>query len=131
MLKLLGLSLVMAAPIWTATVLPLHFEANQGQSASDVRYLARVRDATVYLTSFGFRVDGRGGRSEIWFIGSSPQAHWTASGRPAGTTSYLIGNDSSRWLRDLPNFSRVESKDIYPGIDMVAYGTEGRLEYNF
>ena len=52
------MGLILAAPVLAATALPLHFEPNRGQSATDVRYLARVRNATVYLTDSGIRVDG-------------------------------------------------------------------------
>jgi len=131
MVKMTAVGLVMAAQVWAASPLPLHFEPNRGQAPAEARYLARVRNATVSLTEGGIFVDGPGGRTAIRCEGSAATAPWTPAGESAGTTSYWIGNDSSRWLRSIPNFNRVERKEIYPGIDLVVYGAEGRLEYDF
>ncbi|MBM3793332.1 MAG: hypothetical protein FJW31_04545 [Acidobacteria bacterium] len=46
--------------------------------------------------------------------------------------NYFVGNDESRWVRDVPTFGRVRYRDVYPGIDLVYYGTSaGRLEHDF
>lgn len=50
----------------------------------------------------------------------------------SGKSNYFMGNDSSKWHTDIPNFSKVMYRDIYPGIDLVFYGSkEGELEYDF
>src|SRR5205823_3719035 len=48
-----------------------------------------------------------------------------------GHTNYFIGNDSSRWLRNIPQFGRVRYNDLYSGINLDFYGRQGRLEYDF
>lgn len=130
MVKMTAFGLAMAAQVWAAS-LPLHFEPNRGQAPAEARYVARVRNATVSLTGAGVLVDGPGGRTAIRCEGSALAASWTPAGEPAGTTSYWIGNDPSRWLRSIPNFNRVKRNGIYPGIDLIVYGVEGRLEYDF
>jgi Beta-propeller repeat len=60
---------------------------------------------------------------------SSPQVAGTEL--LPGKSNYLIGNDPSQWHRDVPQFARVRYRDVYPGIDLVYYGKQGRLEYDF
>ena len=44
---------------------------------------------------------------------------------------YFLGNDPARWQKDVPSFERVRYDSVYPGIDLVFYGKEGELEYDF
>lgn len=48
-----------------------------------------------------------------------------------GKINYLIGNDSSKWQTGVPTFAKVSVVGIYPGIDLVYYGNQHRLEYDF
>lgn len=44
---------------------------------------------------------------------------------------YLIGSDPARWRRNVPTFGRVRFEAVYPGIDLIYHGNEGRLEHDF
>jgi hypothetical protein len=48
-----------------------------------------------------------------------------------GHSNYLIGNDRTQWRTNIPHFAKVRYRSVYPGIDLVYYGNEGRLEYDF
>ncbi|GAC1430871.1 MAG: hypothetical protein NVS1B11_05630 [Terriglobales bacterium] len=48
-----------------------------------------------------------------------------------GKSDYFIGKDDSKWTRNVPQYARVREKNVYPGIDLVYYGSQGRLEYDF
>src|ERR1039458_3948269 len=48
-----------------------------------------------------------------------------------GKSSYFIGNDRSKWRYGIPQFARVQYQAVYPGIDLVYYGDQGQLEYDF
>jgi hypothetical protein len=48
-----------------------------------------------------------------------------------GKVNYLIGNNPDRWQTDVPTFARVAYRDIYPGINLVYYGSQQQLEYDF
>ena len=48
-----------------------------------------------------------------------------------GKSNYFIGNDAAKWHRNIPQFARVRYQDVYPGIDLVYYGNQGQLEYDF
>ncbi len=47
-----------------------------------------------------------------------------------GRVNYLIGNDPSKWHTDVPTYGRVLYHSLYPGVDMVYYGTPGALEFD-
>ena len=53
------------------------------------------------------------------------------AGPVAGTSNYFIGNDPSQWHTDIPNYGQVEEQNVYPGVDLVYYGNQQQLEYNF
>lgn len=46
-------------------------------------------------------------------------------------TNYFIGNDASKWRTDVPNFRRVRYDGIYSGINLLYYGNQRQLEYDF
>ena len=48
-----------------------------------------------------------------------------------GTTSYFIGNDPALWRTGIPSFSCVAYRAIYPGVDLVDYGSGRDLEFDF
>lgn len=53
-------------------------------------------------------------------------------GRQTGVSSYFLGNDPSKWIAAVPHYSRVRYRDVYPGIDLIYYGSaDGKLEYDF
>ena len=49
----------------------------------------------------------------------------------AGKVNYLLGNRSHEWHRNVPTYGRVRYGAVYPGIDVVYYGQQGSLEYDF
>jgi hypothetical protein len=48
-----------------------------------------------------------------------------------GKSNYFIGKNSGKWRRNVPTFAGVKFREIYPGIDLIYRGTEGRVEYEF
>ena len=48
-----------------------------------------------------------------------------------GTSNYLTGNDPSQWHTNVPNFARVQLQGVYPGVDLIYYGNQRQLEYDF
>ncbi len=49
----------------------------------------------------------------------------------AEPSRYFRGNDPAAWRTGIPTYARVEYVDVYPGIDLVYYGNQQRLEYDF
>src|SRR5260370_3718443 len=48
-----------------------------------------------------------------------------------GTVNYLIVNDPAQWHTGVPTFSKVHYRNVYPGIDLIYYGNQRQLEYDF
>jgi uncharacterized protein (TIGR03437 family) len=48
----------------------------------------------------------------------------------SGKSNYFIG-PPSEWRRDVPQYGRVRYRGVYPGVDLVFYGSERRLEYDW
>jgi hypothetical protein len=120
---------------------PLYFEENQGQTAGEVRYLARGPGYTAYLTGretvFQYRT-GKPGRKEgkeavvrMTLSGSKAPASIQGGGRLPGIVNYLIGNDPSQWHSSIPTYSEVDYRGVYPGVDLVYRGAGKRLEFDF
>src|SRR5207248_1199140 len=64
-------------------------------------------------------------------LGSNPDPRTAAADPLPGRVSYFIGNDPTKWRTNVPTFGRVNYKEVYPGIDLTYYGTQGSLEYDF
>jgi beta-propeller repeat-containing protein len=132
---------------------PLAFEANRGQTDRSVDFLARGVGYTLFLASTEavLRLAGSDtSRREppglirsverqrhthavlrLSVIGAHPAARGAGRAELRGKANYFIGDDPARWRSGVPTFGRVEYHDVYPGIDLVYYGTQGQLEYDF
>lgn len=115
----------------TLTRLPLRFEANLGQWNPAVRYAARGDRYSVLLTAAGPSLAFGGARRvDLSLDGSNPAPEIDAAGRSPVRTDYFIGS-KDRWRTNVPLFSRVVYRGVYPGIDVAYYGNASRLEYDF
>jgi hypothetical protein len=63
--------------------------------------------------------------------GANPDARIAGMDKLPGRTNYFIGNDPSKWHTDVPSYAQVRYSSIYPGVDLVFYGNQRRLEYDF
>ena len=115
---------------------PLTFEANQGQTDPQVRFLSRGSGYALFLTSNEAvlsltRHPGTHATIRTGLLGARRSPQIDALDRLPGQSNYFAGNDPSRWRTGVPTFARVRYKAVYPGVDLVYYGSQGRLEYDF
>jgi hypothetical protein len=179
--------------------LPLGFEANQGQTDGQVKFLSRGRGYTMFLTqgeavlslrkpsavsnqlsalrkgvalatpsagppsSRALAPEGlltrptdalfppliQNPRSQIQnlpapskqnlvpavlrmtLVGANANAKVTGLDELPGKSNYFLGNDPKKWRTNVPTYAKVKYKGVYPGIDLLYYGNQGRLEYDF
>ena len=64
-------------------------------------------------------------------VGANPQAHITGVGKQLAQSNYFIGNDPSQWHTRVANYEKVRYAGVYPGVDLVYYGNQKQLEYDF
>jgi uncharacterized protein (TIGR03437 family) len=122
--------------------LALSFEANHGQADAAVKFIARGNGYTLYLRHSGDLLtriqrarsshdDGIEMPLEMKVVGANPQPHGEGLEQLPAKVNYFIGNDPSKWRTGIPTFARVKYRQLYDGIDLVYYGKQGRLEYDF
>ncbi len=63
--------------------------------------------------------------------GANPAAKPAGSDQLPGTANYILGNDPAKWHTAIPTFAKVKYSGVYNGIDLVYYGNQGQLEYDF
>jgi hypothetical protein len=110
----------------------ISFEENHGQAAPEARFLARGQGYNLVLTPEGNRLvlrhAGRGLSLETQLVGANTNATIRGEEKQAGKVHYLRGDAS---LTNIPTFAQVRYERVYPGIDLVYYGNQRQLEYDF
>lgn len=46
-------------------------------------------------------------------------------------SNYFIGNNPDQWISNVPHYTAVEYKNVYPNIDLVYYFHQGQIEFDF
>ncbi len=137
---------------------PLRFEENQGQTARGVRFISHGTGYELFLTpqeavlalhptrrldpSPTHRMahsqaqrDARHAEKTAVLRMRLANANKTikvAGVDPLpGRVDYFLGNDPANWRTNIPSYARVKYADVYPGVDLVFYGNQRRLEYDF
>jgi hypothetical protein len=137
-----GLTALAGTPALRFAELPLSFEPNRGQADRDFRFLSRAPGLALALTGDGATIALRGCKTaatadcaaamvRMRIVGASRSV--TLAGREplGGFSNYLSGSDPAKWVRDVPQYRKVEYHGIYPGTDLVFYGNGQRMEYDF
>jgi hypothetical protein len=114
---------------WNAQ--PLAFEPNLGQGDADAQFFARGPGYVLALERDGAALALGSETLRLRLDGlqdaQAPQAESLMPGR----VNYYVGSDPSKWRENVATYARVRYSSVYPGIDLVYYGTQGRLEYDF
>src|SRR5882762_5338426 len=123
--------------------LPLSFEINQGQTDSRVKFISRGASYNLFLTSTeavlsldsnrGVGGDQRSTRTakhvlRMNLVGANPTPQVEGSDELPGKSNYFIGNNPKNWRANISTFARVHYQDVYPGVDVVYYGNQRKLE---
>jgi len=114
--------------------LPLHFEANRGQFNSEVKFVARSRDYSISLTASESIVQVGGNRSAEFRmkpVGGNLRSKVSGINPLISKSNYIVASDSAKSITGVPNFAAVKYEAIYPQIDLIYYGNQRQLEYDF
>jgi uncharacterized repeat protein (TIGR01451 family) len=68
---------------------------------------------------------------QMKLVGANRNALITVTDPLPGKSNYLLGNDPAKWRIGVPQFARLRYESVYPGINLVFYGNQGQLEYDF
>lgn len=119
---------------------PLSFEPNQGQAMSTVQFVSRGSGYALFLAAGDvvLNLERRqpssataAGVLRMRLVGANATANATAEERQTGVVSYFLGNDPKKWRTGIPTYGRVSYSQVYPGVDLVFYGNQRQLEYDF
>lgn len=122
--------------------LPLSFEKNEGQADPRVKFLAHGEGYSLSLTRDGallFLHSATDPKTQpestatpqIKLVGANPNPVIVGTDELPGKVNYILGDDPKKWRTNLPTFAQVLYKDVYPGIDLVFHGNQGKLEFDF
>lgn len=110
--------------------LPLTFEENRGQTDRQIRFLARGAGYALFLkpTEATFRLgSGRGAVVRMALAGANGKAELRGEQPGTARSHYFRGGRALHAAR----YAQVRSREVYPGVDLVYYGRQRSLEYDF
>src|SRR5687768_15291118 len=111
----------------TEAVMALHNPAAHKKGKENHESRSRAHDSESRTS--GTRLPRRIVRMKL--EGANPDPLIEGLGQLATTSNYFAGPDPAGWHTDIPSFTRVRYTQVYSGIDMVYYGNQRRLEYDF
>ncbi len=125
--------------------IPLAFEPNAGQAEPRAEFAGRAGGLNILLTNAGIEFAASGVRRKsgaprnvsLNFFSARNRTGtehsklaWQGQERTSGQTNYFLGNDPARWRTHVPQFGKAVARSVVPGVDLVAYGNDARLEYD-
>ncbi len=136
--------------------LPLRFEKNEGQTSDAVKFLSRGSGYTLYFTPTESvmvlsrvvnapppekqlrdlmqaqeSVKRETSVLRMQVVGANKDAIIKGEDKLPGTSNYFKGSDPGKWRQGVANYKKVHYEEVYPGIDLVYYGNQRKLEYDF
>jgi hypothetical protein len=117
--------------------MPLRFEANLPGGRFAPEFVARGAgyaihlsrgDATVVLKAPGAQQPST---IAMRLVDARPDTYGIGAIELPGRSNHLIGNDPRTWRSGTASYARVEYRGVYPGVDLVYYGNQQQLEYDF
>ncbi|MBL8177031.1 MAG: SBBP repeat-containing protein [Bryobacterales bacterium] len=111
----------------------LYFEPNRGQAGKSILAVSRGGGfltllsgrETLYLNS------NTADPITMQLVGAASPISVEFEQPLRGISNYFYGKDPANWHTDVPHYAKVRFKQVYPGIDLVYYSTEQRMEYDF
>ncbi|MCX6581461.1 MAG: SBBP repeat-containing protein [Candidatus Aminicenantes bacterium] len=119
--------------------MPLYFIPNNGQMDKLVYYYVQGKDKTVYFTSEGvtysLNFKDPSQLSQRWvvkleFVGARKNVKPECLESSGTVVSYFLGKPQD-WNAGLQAASKILYRELWPGIDMVYYGTVNKMKYEF
>ena len=136
----------------------LRFVENVGQIAEPVRYVSHGSGYELFLTQqdvllalnparsldlspthraaffrkrHSTRVKAKNSVVQVHLVNSNPNSNIAGIDSVPGRIGYFLGSDATKWRTDVPAFARVKYANVYPGVDLVFYGNQRQIEYDF
>src|SRR5882724_5897934 len=108
--------------------LPLHFEANRGQTDKDVHFLSRGAGYSLYLTAgeavlvlAKSNADAkRDAQTQVKsvalrmsLVGAARKPVVSGLDEQPGKANYFVGKDPAKWRSNVPTYAKVHYQNVY------------------
>lgn len=119
---------------------PMQFEERRNGDAASSAFVARGPGYSVVLqpTSASLLLHHPDSSAktppdqvQMRLANANPTSPMFAEQPLKGYVNYMSGPDRSQWRLGIPTFARTRVHNVYAGIDLVYYGTQRQLEYDF
>jgi hypothetical protein len=125
---------------------PLHFEINQGQMEKSVRFISRGGNHAVLLkqneAQLILPVEQKSDTAtterrpqpdvlKMKLARANETPTLAAVDELPGRANYFVGSNPEAWRKDVQTFQKVKYANVYEGVDLVYYGNQKQLEYDF
>ncbi len=117
--------------------MPMNFTLNQGQTDARVKFTARGRGYSLFLTPTEAVLSLRRANSlgstalRMRLLQANDNPVISGLDKLPMVSNYYLGDDPSQFRENVPHFAKVKYAQVYPGIDLVYYGQQQELEYDF
>jgi hypothetical protein len=113
--------------------LPLSFVPGTAGSGA---FVARGMGYSLQLTASGAELRLKAAKAsaatvKMEIAGANAATALSGERKLEGTANYLIGSDPSNWRSNVPTYGAVRYTQVYRGVDLLFYGNQGKLEYDF
>ncbi len=121
--------------------IPIQFIPNEGQLNGQAAFYVRGVDRTIYFSAEGLTFALVGPREtepetagrwivKLDFLDANPEAVPTSLETSGATVSFFKGRPGD-WKTGLRTSSKIVYRELWPGIDLLYYGTGERMKYEF
>lgn len=137
--------------------LPLSFESNQGQADRTIRFLShgtgysilfkdgeallllsrkrsereKSHQPSMFISGRGQDPDTKNDVIRMRLPGAQTGLQPRGESRLPGKVNYFLGNDPAQWKTGISTFEKVKYTGVYPGVDLIYYGSRQQLEFDF
>ena len=120
--------------------LPLSFIANAGQADTNVRFMVKAGEQTIFFTpqeivfAASEHTEDEVPRSSVVrlrFAGANGEVEVEGEKPLPGVANFFLGNDPDKWKANVPTYAVITYHYLYSGIDLIYSGKQGRLKSEF
>jgi len=114
---------------------PIGFELYEANGVT--KYISRGNNFALFLTPTEAVVTLNDANTStpavlrMQFLGANKTTTLTGLGNTQSKSHYFMGNDPTKWKTDITRYGKVRYEALYPGIDLLFYGNQSELEYDF
>ena len=128
------LSQLRPSPLQT---LPMAFEPVSTIGGQDGEFSARGNGYRILIQPNGAILDRLNDRVsgsqpfKMRFLATNNSRRLSGVDTLPGTVNYFVGTDQRKWKTGIRTYSKVKCQNLYPRTDVLYYGTNRDLEYDF